>query len=196
MTLEEFINYRPHCFICKAQTSLILSFMATETFDSDKISISGIFRKPKITDGRLTFRKADFAVLEKDKDHIDSETVNIDKYKALSFADNAFSFEKKFDYKARVAFTMGCPNRHCLYSSRRIKISNKSSDITKGYPVVSEILSYNKYVITTDEVAKDTFIFTPHNDEPIRIPYQDIADFGNEDEDQFVNKIQKILLLS
>jgi len=74
--------------------------------------------------------------------------------------------------------------------------------IAQGYPVVSETLMYQDFVVISRQKKNRTTIYPPYNDDFLTeenqtvIPYQDITSFQHEDKDMFINRLQKIMMLA
>ena len=96
-----------------------------------------------------------------------------------------------------MSFKVICPLGHYSYNSRNINISKKSPDITKGYPVVAETLTYDKYKVISSITENKTSIFNYDiSKKPVVIPYMEITAFPLDDAEKFVKKVQNILLLA
>lgn len=128
---------------------------------------------------------------------LDSSTFNKDKYNSFIINKDGYAeFDVEFEYKMKLNFRVACPLGHYAYTSRFIKISDKSPDISKGYPIISEELSCRDYRIVSKIQDKETIIFNADPEvEPFVIPYTDVKSFPTDDPDKFVKKVQNILLL-
>lgn len=197
MKLNEFINFRPNCLVC--DTKNIVSMSGSLKEDIDESSIHSIFSYlvPVLRKDFTTFALANFAVFSPD-DLIDIETLDKDKYNTLVInKDNHIVFDREFYFKMKFSLRCFCPEKHYSYSSRNIRVSDKSPDITKGYPVETESLTYKSFQVVSNNLLKTTSIFNYDvSENPRVIPYMSITSFPHDDSEKFVKKIENILLLA
>lgn len=197
MTLDEFIGFRPNCLVCGAENILSINGTMAEMFDDLKVLSIFVFSDSINRKRFLTFSSHNMMVTG--NAFADVETLNTIKYSSfvLNKETNTVQYDRDFVYKNKFTLVCGCPQGHYSYSSRAIKVSNKSCDITKGYAVMKEELHYESYKVVSDKKSTSTLIFNFEvSADPITIPYKDITTFPYDDADKFVKKIQNILLLA
>lgn len=197
MNLQDFLNYKTHCIVCNNKNIISMRGMIKEQIDEDQIQCRFHYFAPVITKEYLTFSVCDFNVLSS-SDDLDLDTFNSDKYSSFALkSDDYILFDRRFQFKMKLSFDVMCEKKHHCYTSRTINLSDKSPNITKGYPVVAEQLSYNLYQIISYKSKNITYIYDyKNNNDPVIIPYKDISIFPIDDKDKFEKKVQNILLLA
>lgn len=196
MNLNEFINYKPACIVCKQQLSLYMEGMMAEDINNITVNTVCLFAMPIKRNKYLTFATSNFATLPSLKD-CDPKILNTKKYSEFTLYDNNIvEFDQKFQFKFKFTLNMICSKQHYSYSSRRIKISNTSPEITKGYQQILEEVSSNKYSIVSNRKNKQTGLFYKNSDEPIIIPFKEISYFPINDINKFNDKLQNMIILA
>lgn len=193
MTFKEFLKFRQNCIFCNKQNMLILAGTLREKIGDGEVQGICTYADPVIRKNFLTFYASNFHPISLGHG-FDIQTLNTNKYKNFSIIDNNGCFDIDFRYTMRVNFRVFCPNNHYGYNSRIIKISNISPDITRGYDVKTENITYNKYHMTFNKIENKLSIDTGE-DEPRVLPYIDIESFPKNGEG-LLKKIENILLLS
>lgn len=197
MKLIEFSSFRKNCIVCNAKTSTTMIGTMTEVVGNETIHSIFNYKIPIFRKDFFTFAVASSGVFAA-SDLFDIDTLNQDKYKSFIInKDGYVSFDIDFNFKMRLNMRGACPNNHYAYISRNIVVSRISPDITKGYPIIVEDLSYGKYKVISNIVDKTTSIFNINEEkEPIIIPYMDVISFPVDSIDKFEKKIENILLLA
>jgi hypothetical protein len=196
MNLNEFLNYKLHCPLCKKQLFLYMEGMLTEDInDNTTINTVCLYGDAIRRKKYLTFAASNFATLPTIKEDI--KTLNTKKYSEFTLYDNNIvEFDQEFQFKFRITLSLICQNKHYSYSSRRIVISNNSPEITKGYQQVLEEVSSDRYSILSDRKKKQTAIFSKNVDDPIVMSFEEISTFPIDDMKKFNNKIQNMIILA
>jgi hypothetical protein len=196
MNLNEFLNYKEHCPICSKRLFLYMEGMMTEEINTIPVNTVCLYGDAIRRKKYLTFAASDFALLSTMKD-IDHQAFNTRKYSEFTLYDNnVVEFDQEFIFKFRITLSLICQSKHYSYSSRSIKISNTSPEITKGYQQVLEEASSNKYSILSDRKKKQTAIFSKDTDEPIVMPFKEVSKFPINNITKFNNKIQNMIILA
>jgi|SRR5271166_5067526 len=201
MNLNEFLNFRPQCFICNEPNNLNISASIHERIDGESVYVYGKFFASPTEENSATFTKAKLTAVASTPE-IDTKAFDTNKFINLSLNNDIVSFTTEFKYSMTFVLNMECPEHHYSYSSRRIDISDTSAYIAQGYPVVSETLMYQDFVVISRQKKNRTTIYPPYNDDFLTeenqtvIPYQDITSFQHEDKDMFINRLQKIMMLA
>lgn len=197
MNLNEFINYRKRCMVCGNKNILMMTGTLRENIGDTSVHCIFNYIIPVLRKDFMTFAIGNFAILTPDQS-LDLETLNKDKYNTFVLKNyDTVSFDRAFAFKMKLNFRVSCPEHHYVYNSRSIKVSNKSSDITKGYPVINEEIVCDNYRVVSSMVDKATYIFNyESSNEPTTIPYMDMSSFPCDDSEKFIKKIQNILLLA
>jgi len=197
MNLNEFANFRKNCLACDHKNVMTMSGTLKEEIGDSQVHCIFNYLLPIFRKDFLTFGVANAAVFAPD-DFLDVDTLNKEKYNTLVInKDGYVSFDKDFLFRIKFNFRVFCPHGHYAYESRSIRISNKSPDITKGYPIASETLSHEKYRVISNNIEKTTTIYNFNaSRKPIVIPHMDIMSFPYDDPEKFTNKVQNILLLA
>jgi hypothetical protein len=197
MNINEFLNHRKNCLVCDHRNIVLMSGKMTEII-GDSENIHSIFRYmlPVLRKDFLTFAVFNLGILPRNPD-LDLETFDNTKYSTFVLRKDGYvSFDKDFQFKMKLTFSAECPNGHYSYNSRLIRVSNKSPDITKGFPVITEELTCNNYKVISNSVENTTSVFNfEKSKEPIVMPYKDISTFPYDDEEKFIKKVENILLL-
>jgi hypothetical protein len=197
MDFKEFLSFKKQCIYCNKNTAITMNGSLKETIGDYNIAAmfsydTLISRKDFITFAFTAVAPFSFYEL------YDIETLNINKYNSFQIKSDGYAtFDYDFSYKMKFSFQAKCPDSHYCYSSRIIKISDKSSNITKGYDVMNETFKTNKYIIMSDKKEDKTIIFDINmlSKEPSEIPYIKISSFPTDDFDKCDAKIENILLL-
>ena len=197
MNLNEFTNFRCNCIVCGAKNIFSLSGSLVETIEDSRVHCIFSYMMPVFRKDFMTFALPNFAVFAPD-DFLEVETLDKEKYNTLVISkDNHIIFDKEFHFKMKFNFKLFCPDKHYAYSSRQIRISDKSPDITKGYPVELESLSYNNFKVVSNCMEKTTAVYNfDASKEPRIIPFMDITSFPHDDPEKFAKKVENILLLA
>jgi hypothetical protein len=198
MTIEEFLNYNPNCIVCKHPLNLYMEGMMTEEIDEHKINTVCLYGDAIKRKKYLTFAVNNFACLQMLKNPKDDfKAWNTDKYSTFTLYDNNIvEFDTEFAFTLKFTLSMICSKKHYSYSSRRIKVSHKSPDITKGYQQIIEEISSNKYAIVSDRKKKQTAVFPSKANEPVILSFKEISEFPVDDMDKFNKKLQNLLVLA
>lgn len=197
MNLKEFTSYRKTCIVCDATNVIVMNGSLKEDVGNSEIHCIFNYLFPIFRRNFMTFGAANIATFTSDET-LDMSTLNRDKYETfLIDRDGYVSFDYAFRFKMKLRFRAFCPDGHYSYDSRQIRVSDKSPDITKGYPVEAETLMCQSYKIVSNPIQKTTAIFNFNaSKEPIVVPYMEIINFPHDTADNFVRKIQNILLLA
>lgn len=196
MNLNEFINHNKNCIVCGHRTMMIMAGTMQEKIENSAIHCIFSYMIPVVRKEFTTFAVGNFALFTPDE-LIDVDTLNREKYETFSInKDGYVKFDLPFQYKMKLTLKVMCHDQHYSYSSRMIRISNKSPDITKGYPISTEEIAFEKYKVISNLEKKQTSIFNFNaSKKPVVVQYMDVASFPRE-EDKFVKKVQNILLLA
>jgi len=197
MNLKEFTNYRRNCIVCENKNIMMMTGNMKEEIDDSEIHCIFNYLLPIFRKDFMTFAIANIATFAPD-DFLDMETLNKDKYDTLLInKDGYLSFDNDFHFKMKFRLRVFCPQGHYSYESRFIRLSDKSPDITKGYPVANEALAHENYRVVSNNIDRTTAIFNfKASKEPIVVPHMEIINFPHDDMDKFVKKVQNILLLA
>jgi hypothetical protein len=197
MTIDEFMNYKPNCLVCKKPIYLYMEGMLKETIGEAVIPTICLYGDAVKRKKYLTFAASNFACLPMTKEEIDPKTFDVNKYSTFTlFDNNIVEFDKEFNFQMKITFGMICTKKHYSYSSRRINVSNKSPDITKGYDQIIEEVSSNKYSIISNRKKQQTAVFVGDATEPVILSFKEITEFPIEDVAKFNNKMQNMLVLA
>ena len=165
-----------------------------EYIDDSYITAVYLSMTPTIRKRFLTFQSVTTKLFANNK-FLDMSTFNTSKYNSFSIMNDNVQFDRDFLFKMRINLSSICQDGHYSYTSRQIRVSNTSTDITKGYDIVSEQLSYNDYKIVSDPKNKTTEVFNFNiSAEPISIPYTEIKSLPTDN--RLTNKLQNIILLA
>jgi len=198
MNLDEFINFRRNCLVCGEPNRVSLQGVIQEQLGDDEYEIATVYHFTDCVDRKkfITFASQKYLLIP--SGDLDVDTYNTDKFSSFVLSKDGYvEFDKEFQFKMRIGMTSACPRAHYSYSSRKIKISEKSMDISRGYPVITEELRCGNYRVISNSKTDKTSIFnTEVSNEPIIIPRREITSFPYDDQDKFIKKLQNIMLLA
>jgi hypothetical protein len=197
MDLNEFIRFRKNCVVCSEPNRVVLQGVIQETLGEDD-EITVVYHFSDCLDRKkfITFATQKYLLIP--GSDLDPEMYNTDKFSSFVLGKDGYvEFDREFQFRMRLALSSACPHSHYSYTSRKIKITGKSMDISRGYPVVTEELRCGGYRVICNSKADKTFVYNLEvSNDPIVIPYRDIANFPHDDQDKFVKKLQNIMLLA
>lgn len=194
MELKEFINYKQTCPVCNSFTALTMHGTLEESIGDEFICSLFGYEIPIFRKNFITFATSNFAMFTPNE-YLDMDTLNQTKYSTFILDNNIASFDNEFQFKMKLTFVMSCQERHYSYSSRDIRISNNSPDITRGYNIETEQVSSKKYRVISNFKKQTTSIYNLSNKTPTTISFMNISKFPCNDEEKFENKMENILLL-
>lgn len=196
MKLNEFIGFRKNCLVCDSKNLLMMVGTLNEEIGDSKIHCMFSYMMPIVRKNFTTFSIGNFAIYSPNE-FIDVDTLDKEKYKTFMINKDGYAtFDNDFIFKMKLNFKVFCPDGHYSYDSRLIRISNKSPDITKGYPVSDEVLANEKYKVVSNHIENTTSIYNESSKKPTVIPYMDVANFPYDDPEKFNKKVENILLLA
>jgi hypothetical protein len=197
LNIQEFIDFRRKCIVCNFNNKLWANLTIKEIIDKTTIHSLYSYSAPIIRNDFLIFASADGLVLPPGS-MLDIKTFDKDKYNSfILWKDNTITFDKKFNFKLKLSFTVSCPAAHYSYSSRLIRLSNKTQNITKGYSVIAEDLMCAQYRIISNKKDNETFIYNYETgSDPIVMPYKDITSFPIHNTNKCIQKIENYILLA
>lgn len=197
MNLNEFMNYRKKCIVCDSATVVNLTGTLQEEIGDYSAVCVFHYMLPVVRKEFVTFALSEIGILNLD-DRMDYDSLHKSKYRTFLIKKDGYAgFDEKFNFRMKMGFRVSCGNGHYSYESRIIKISDKSPDITKGYPVVAETLAHGKYKVVSSPTENKTSVYNfDASKEPVIIPYMEITSLPTDDPEKFVKKVQNILLLA
>lgn len=197
MDLNEFIRFRKNCIICNQPTRVAVQGVIQETLgEEDEVALVYHFSDCINRKKFITFASQKYLLVPSSS--FDTEMYNTDKFSSFVLCKDGYAeFDREFQFKMRISLTASCPHNHYSYTSRRIKITHESMDITKGYPVIMEELRCGDYRVVSNNKTEKTFVYNHEvSNDPIVIPYKNITSFPCDDQDKFIKKLQNIMLLA